>query len=177
MLKLVTVLLIILFIHWFILGCAGSSLLRRLSSGFENRGLLSSCRERASHCGGFSRGAQAAGRRDVCNCSACTPQWPFPGSRAGAQESWLIGLAQLNTRVGFVALGHAESSWTRNWTCVSWIGRWILYHWASRKAPKTSSWPAQIISIEESKTPFIWDYDYYLILENGVQTSMKFHSL
>ena len=30
---------------------------------------------------------------------------------------------------------HVASSWTRDWTCVSYIGRWILYHWATSKAP------------------------------------------
>ena len=27
------------------------------------------------------------------------------------------------------------SSWPRNQTCVSYIGRWILYHWTTREAP------------------------------------------
>ena len=35
-----------------------------------------------------------------------------------------------------VALRHVGSSPTRNQTCVSCIGRWILYHWATRKAQK-----------------------------------------
>ena len=26
------------------------------------------------------------------------------------------------------------SSWTRNWICISWIGRQILYHWATKEA-------------------------------------------
>ena len=25
------------------------------------------------------------------------------------------------------------SSWLRDWTCISCVGRWILYHWASRQ--------------------------------------------
>ena len=54
-LKPVIVFLIILFIHLFIFGCAGSSLLRGFFSGFETWGLLSGCSEQASHCGGFSR--------------------------------------------------------------------------------------------------------------------------
>ena len=28
-----------------------------------------------------------------------------------------------------------ESSWLRDWTCFSCIGRWILYHWTTREAP------------------------------------------
>ena len=30
--------------------------------------------------------------------------------------------------MGLVALRHVGSSWIRDQTCVSWIGRWILYH-------------------------------------------------
>ena len=26
------------------------------------------------------------------------------------------------------------SSWPRDWTCISCIGRWILYHWVTREA-------------------------------------------
>ena len=48
-----------------------------------------------------------------------------PGSRAQAQWLWLMG---------FVAPQHVGSSWIRDQTCVSSIGRWILYHWAPRKA-------------------------------------------
>ena len=32
--------------------------------------------------------------------------------------------------------GMWESSWIRDWTCVSCMGRWILYHWARREALK-----------------------------------------
>ena len=34
-----------------------------------------------------------------------------------------------------VALWHVESSWIRDWTLISCIGRQILYHWATREAP------------------------------------------
>ena len=54
--------LILCFIYLFILGCAGSLLLRRHFSSCGERGLLSSCSAQASHCGGFScRRAQALG--------------------------------------------------------------------------------------------------------------------
>ena len=36
-------------------------------------------------------------------------------------------------------LQHVGSSWTRNGTHVSCIGRWVLYHWTTRKAPSNSS--------------------------------------
>ena len=38
-----------------------------------------------------------------------------------------------NTRVGCHFLSRGSSR-PRNWTCVSFIGRWVLYHWASREA-------------------------------------------
>ena len=46
-------------------------------------------------------------------------QLQLTGSRAWAQELWHAGL---------VALWHVGSSWIRDRTCVSCIGRWILYH-------------------------------------------------
>ena len=33
-----------------------------------------------------------------------------------------------------VALWHVRSSWARDWTRVSCVGRWVLYHWAAREA-------------------------------------------
>ena len=34
-----------------------------------------------------------------------------------------------------VAISYSRrSSWCSDWTCVSFIGRWILYHWATREA-------------------------------------------
>ena len=35
---------------------------------------------------------------------------------------------------GVVASRPVGSSWTRDQTCVSGFGRWILYHWATREA-------------------------------------------
>ena len=29
------------------------------------------------------------------------------------------------------------SSWTRDWACISCIGRQVLYHWATREAPES----------------------------------------
>ena len=37
-------------------------------------------------------------------------------------------------RVGLVALWHVESSWTRDWTRVPCIRRYILNHWTMREA-------------------------------------------
>ena len=33
-----------------------------------------------------------------------------------------------------VALRHVGYSWTRDWTCPLCVGKWILYHWATREA-------------------------------------------
>ena len=60
-------------------------------------------------------GAWALGRVDFSSC----------GSRA--QAHWL-------QHTGVVAPQHVGSSWIRNRTYVSCIGRWILYHWATREA-------------------------------------------
>ena len=58
----------------------------------------------------------------------------WTGSRAhrlsscGSQYLWHTGLA---------ALRHLGSSWTRDRTHVSCIGRQILYHWTTREAPSS----------------------------------------
>ena len=69
-------------------------------------------------------------------CSGFLLPWLFllgnMGSRARgpsrcctwAQELWCAGL---------VALQHVGSSWTRDRTCVSFIGRQILNHWTTRQ--------------------------------------------
>ena len=41
--------------------------------------------------------------------------------------------------MGLVAPQHVGSSRAREWTCVSCIGRWLLYHWARREALANSS--------------------------------------
>ena len=80
----------------------------------------------ASHCGGFScGGVQARGRMVLSSCSTWAQQLQFPGSRAPAQ--WLC--------MSWVALQWVGSSWTRDGNHVSCIGRQLLYHWATRKAP------------------------------------------
>ena len=44
--------------------------------------------------------------------------WNSPGKNTGVGSHFLL----------------QGSSWPRGWTQVSWIGRWILYHWATREA-------------------------------------------
>ena len=58
----------------------------------------------------------------ACGLSSC-------GSRALEHKLSSCG------HMGLVAQWHVESSWTRDWILVPCIGRWILYHWATREAP------------------------------------------
>ena len=107
----------LLFIYLLIFGYTGSSLLHRLFSRLGEQGLLSSCGARASHCDGFSGGAQALGFSAFSSCSSWAPEYRL--SSCGA--------------LGLVALRQEGSSWIRDWTCVSCIGRQILNHWATRE--------------------------------------------
>ena len=52
------------------------------------------------------------------------------------------------------------SSWPRDWTCVCCIGRWILYHWASRVA--FQSLRTALISVM-----LLWDVTYFLVYYLG----------
>ena len=36
--------------------------------------------------------------------------------------------------MGLIAPWHVGSSWARDWTCVSCIGRWSLHYWTTREA-------------------------------------------
>ena len=98
-------------INLFIFGCAGSSLPCRLFSSCREQGLL------FVKCCGFS----------CCRVRALCwrQQLRFEGSRAQAQQLW---------RIGLVVPWHVGSSWTRDQTYVSCIGRWILYHQPTREA-------------------------------------------
>ena len=100
------------------LGCVGSTLLHRLFSSCSKWGLcfIVVCR---------LHGARALGHTGFSHCGLWAHYLWFPGSRAQAQSLWHRSLA---------ATQHMGSSWTRDWTCVSCIGRWILYHWATWEA-------------------------------------------
>ena len=62
----------------------------------------------------------------------CTPpvQWE-PGSVHGISQAKILEWVAISFSKG--------SSWPRNWTHVSCIGRQILYHWASREALTASA--------------------------------------
>ena len=101
----------------FLYGWAGPLWLLRLSLVVESRGLLCS-RSAQAHCSGFSSWrAWAPGRSGFRSCAhalSCAPKLWSTGSR--------------------VVPRHVGSSWIRDQTPVSCIGRWTLYHWATRKA-------------------------------------------
>ena len=101
--------------YFFIFGCAGSSLLYGFFSRRGERGLLSSCGARASHCGGFfvaERGGLSA--RGLHSCSSWELEYRLRAVRASLR---CMGLA---------APWHVGSSWIRGQTRVSCIGWQIL---------------------------------------------------
>ena len=102
--------------QYFIFGCVGSSLLCRRFSSCGERGLLASHGAPASHCTGFSCGAQALGGQPsvvaVCGFSSCGAQVLLPCGMGG-------------------------SSHTRDRTHVSCMGRQILNHWTIREISLT----------------------------------------
>ena len=105
---------------FFFFGCTGSSWLHRLFSSCSEWRLLSSCGVQASQCSGFSCcQAQTVGHTGFSSCGMWAQQLWFPGSRAQAQQLRCMGL---------VAPWHVGSSQIRDQTCVSCIGKWILYH-------------------------------------------------
>ena len=102
-----TIRFIISFIYLLIFGSAGSSLLWGLCSSCGEQGLLPSFGAWASHCSGLSR------------CGV-----------------WALGTwASVVVAHRWVSSRPVGSSWIRDRTCVSCIGRWILYHWTTREAP------------------------------------------
>ena len=105
--------------YLFIFGCAGSSWLLELFSSCIERGLLSSCGVRASHCGHFSCcGVQALGRVGFSSCAHGLRTCGFwapehKRSHCGARAQLLRGMWKL-PRSGIEP--------------VSCIGRWSLYY-------------------------------------------------
>ena len=126
----------------------GSWLLCGFFSTRSEWGLLSSV-----VCGDFSCcGAQALRCVGFSNCAA--------GAHCSAARSALI----------------CSSIPVRDWTHVSCIGRWVLYHWASREAPLP---PIDSYRISHSSLIFfsaIWRSCLLLIVVQ-VQIQMVFESL
>lgn len=98
---------------------------------------------------------------------ACCEAWASvaaaPGSGAQARQSW---------RVGFAALWHVGFSWTRGWTHVFCIGRWVLYHlhwqvsslWATREVSKTiSRWHGVLQPLNIAHFPVYLGFYFFLL--------------
>ena len=100
------------FLNLFISGCTKFLLLHRL---------FSSCSARASHCSDFyCCRAWVLGHTGFSSHGTWAQQLGLPGSRArNTQYLWGMGL---------VAPQYVGSSWIRDWTHVSCIGRWTLHH-------------------------------------------------
>ena len=81
------------------------------------RGLLSTCGARASHCAGFSLQSTSSRLMDFVGCSSRALE-------CGLQLLWHTGL---------VVWRHMASSRTRDRTQVPCTGKWILDNWATRK--------------------------------------------
>ena len=98
-------LLLLFFLYYlFIFGCAGSLWPLVLFSSCSERGLLSGCGVRASHCGHFSCcGAQALGSVGFRSCGTWALYLWFLGSKAQAQllrhtglvAPWLVEASQI----------------------------------------------------------------------------------
>ena len=89
------------------------------------RGGYSSGSVQASHCSGFSCcGAQTLGHTGFRSCNTWAQQLWLTGSRAQAQQFWCTVS---------VALQHVGSSWIRDQTRVSCLGRQILCHCDTRE--------------------------------------------
>jgi len=51
----------------------------------------------------------------------------------GFSLCWFLLWKQALGHTGLVALGHVESSWTRDQIRFPCIGRWMLNHWTTRE--------------------------------------------
>ena len=83
----------------------------------------------------------AIGSYSLLRCSGCSLRQSLGTWASAVAACGLLGSgaqAQQLWHMSFVAPQHVWSSWIRNWTCVSCIGRWILSHWDSRELPLMS---------------------------------------
>ena len=112
-------------VYLFVFGCAEPLLLCGLCSGRGEQGLLSSCGVWTSHWGGFScYRARAPELTGFSNCRRGSVV-VVPGLQSRGSVVWHTGSA---------TPWHVGSSWTRDQTCVPFIGRQTVYHWAVREA-------------------------------------------
>ena len=117
----------IFFIHLFVFGCTGSSLLLSGFLSLRRAGSTLCCSARASHLGGFS-----------CFRAQARGAWASVAVAGGlrsyasrALEHWLSSCGVW----ALIAPRHAESSWTRDQTHVPCTGRWTVIHCTTREFP------------------------------------------
>ena len=93
-------------------------MLQGLSLAAESEATLG-CGVQASRGGGLSHcGARTSGCLGFSSCGVGAQYLQLPGAKAQVQMRW----------TGFVAPRRMGSSWIRDQTCVSCIGRQILHH-------------------------------------------------
>ena len=85
------------------------------------------------------RQSAARGHTGFRDCGGQAPQLWFPGSRAWVQQVW---------GSSFAARRHVGSSQIWDQTCVSCVGRRILYHWATQGSP---------ICVLTSSPTWVWE--------------------
>ena len=66
----------------------------------------------------------------LCTCAQSCPTFATPWTRT-RQSSPSMEFSQQEYWSGLPLYPLGESSWPRDWTCLSCLGRWILYHWAT----------------------------------------------
>jgi len=87
----------------------------------------------------YMEGVRWIGLKNVtCNHAKtfqlCLTLWnPMDCSLPGSS---VLGILQAKILKWVAMLSSRVYSQPRDWTCISYIGRWVLYHWVIREAPK-----------------------------------------
>ena len=68
----------------------------------------------------------------VCSVAQSCPTLCSPMDCSSSGSS-VHGILQARTLEWVTISSSSRYSWPRDWTCVSCIGKWILYHWATRE--------------------------------------------
>ena len=82
--------------------------------------------------------------------------------RRGIHQAPLsTGFSRQERILEWVAMPSSRGSlWPRDWTCISCIGRWILYHWATREAQ--DRWTGDLL----------WSFHLCISISNTGQTTV-----
>ena len=128
--------------HLFVSGCAGSGFsLAAASMGGSQLGAW------AFHCGGVS-----------CAEHPLLGTWLSVAVARGLRSCsfWALGQSRELWHTGWAALWHVKSSWSRDPTHVSCVGRRILYHWDTMQAQNV------VPEIQDSKLSKL---KFYMIIQ------------